>query len=96
MLPVGLLELCFLTTSRSVSGWRLPTFRQHVRTYGTASAHTKYAPTIGLELHVQLKTHGKLFSRARTSYEAIPNTHVEPFDAALPGSLPVCLLYIPI
>lgn len=48
-----------------------------------------YEPTIGLELHVQLKTRVKLFSSAETSYEAVPNTHLQPFDAGLPGALPV-------
>ncbi|KAM0750553.1 glutamyl-tRNA amidotransferase [Meredithblackwellia eburnea MCA 4105] len=44
---------------------------------------------IGLELHVQLKGNIKLLSGARAVYEADPNTHTAPFEAALPGSLPV-------
>ena len=52
-------------------------------------SQSEWIPTIGLELHVQLKSPVKLFSRAVTSYDAIPNKHVAAFDAALPGALPV-------
>ena len=48
-----------------------------------------WTPTIGLELHVQLKSPIKLFSHAPTSFDAVPNEHVAFFDAALPGALPV-------
>ncbi|RXK42267.1 aspartyl/glutamyl-tRNA(Asn/Gln) amidotransferase, B subunit [Tremella mesenterica] len=44
---------------------------------------------IGLEIHAQLKTGRKLFSNAKISHHDPPNTHVEPFDRAYPGSLPV-------
>lgn len=44
---------------------------------------------IGLELHVQLKGNVKLLSPARSTYDAPPNSCVAPFDAALPGTLPV-------
>ncbi|BGP10425.1 hypothetical protein JCM10049v2_006313 [Rhodotorula toruloides] len=47
-----------------------------------------WQPTIGLELHVQLKGNPKLFSHETATYDATPNTHVAPFDAALPGTLP--------
>ncbi|BGP26762.1 aspartyl-tRNA(Asn)/glutamyl-tRNA (Gln) amidotransferase subunit B [Rhodotorula toruloides] len=48
-----------------------------------------WRPTVGLELHVQLKGNPKLFSHETATYDATPNTHVAPFDAALPGTLPV-------
>ncbi|GAA6036487.1 hypothetical protein JCM8097_003530 [Rhodosporidiobolus ruineniae] len=48
-----------------------------------------WTPTIGLELHVQLRGNPKLFSPAKAVYDAEPNKHVARFDAALPGSLPV-------
>ncbi|SCV70361.1 BQ2448_1755 [Microbotryum intermedium] len=48
-----------------------------------------WQPVIGLELHVQLKGNPKLFSSASARYDAEPNTQIQPFDAALPGSLPV-------
>ncbi|KAL8279438.1 hypothetical protein RQP46_008250 [Phenoliferia psychrophenolica] len=47
-----------------------------------------WTAVIGLELHVQLKGNVKLLSGARAAYDAAPNAHIAPFDAALPGSLP--------
>src|SRR5688572_16394361 len=44
---------------------------------------------IGLEIHVQLSTHSKLFSGSSTSYGAEPNSQTSFVDAALPGTLPV-------
>jgi aspartyl-tRNA(Asn)/glutamyl-tRNA(Gln) amidotransferase subunit B len=44
---------------------------------------------IGLEVHVQLKTHSKLFSPAPTGYGAPANGQTNYIDAALPGTLPV-------
>ncbi|GAA5939720.1 hypothetical protein JCM1841_003559 [Sporobolomyces salmonicolor] len=48
-----------------------------------------WKPTIGIELHVQLKGNVKLFSRALAHYDAQPNSHVALMDAALPGALPI-------
>ncbi|GAA5878411.1 hypothetical protein JCM3774_002829 [Rhodotorula dairenensis] len=48
-----------------------------------------WKPTVGLELHVQLKGNPKLFSPETAVYDDPPNTHVAPFDAALPGALPI-------
>ncbi|CAZ84954.1 unnamed protein product [Tuber melanosporum] len=47
-----------------------------------------YVVTCGLEIHAQLNCARKLFSRSSTSISAPPNTHIAPFDAALPGSQP--------
>lgn len=44
---------------------------------------------IGLETHVQLSTHTKIFSAASTDFGAEPNTHACVVDLALPGTLPV-------
>ncbi len=44
---------------------------------------------IGLEVHVQLRTRSKLFSRADVAYGDPPNHHVSAVCLALPGSLPV-------
>jgi aspartyl-tRNA(Asn)/glutamyl-tRNA(Gln) amidotransferase subunit B len=49
----------------------------------------KYVPTIGLEVHCELKTNSKNFSSARNSYTDIPNTNVSPVDIGYPGILPV-------
>lgn len=44
---------------------------------------------IGLEIHVQLKTNSKLFSGAKTTYGAEPNTQACAIDLGFPGILPV-------
>ncbi|KAJ7134432.1 Glutamyl-tRNA amidotransferase B subunit [Mycena epipterygia] len=44
---------------------------------------------IGIETHAQIKSREKLFSNSLTSsLGEAPNTHVSPFDAAFPGTLP--------
>lgn len=45
---------------------------------------------VGLEIHAQIKTKSKLFSGASTKFGAPTNSQVSHFDAALPGTLPVC------
>ncbi|KAK4222088.1 Glutamyl-tRNA amidotransferase subunit B, mitochondrial [Podospora fimiseda] len=46
--------------------------------------------TVGIEIHAQLNTHHKLFSSATTTtLDSRPNTHVAPFDLAIPGSQPL-------
>ncbi|CUS11528.1 unnamed protein product [Tuber aestivum] len=47
-----------------------------------------YTVTCGLEIHAQLNCARKLFSSSSTSISAPPNTHIAPFDAALPGAQP--------
>jgi aspartyl-tRNA(Asn)/glutamyl-tRNA(Gln) amidotransferase subunit B len=50
----------------------------------------KYETIIGLEIHVQLDTKSKMFSRAdNNSEEAEPNTNVLPLCLGYPGTLPV-------
>jgi aspartyl-tRNA(Asn)/glutamyl-tRNA(Gln) amidotransferase subunit B len=49
----------------------------------------EYKVTIGLETHVQLKTHSKIFCGCATQYGDPPNTHVCPVCLGYPGSLPV-------
>ena len=44
---------------------------------------------IGLEVHCQLKTKSKLFSRSSIEFGAKQNEHVSFFDCAMPGQLPV-------
>ena len=46
-------------------------------------------PVIGLEVHVQLQTRTKAFTSASAEFGGAPNTHVDPYSLALPGTLPV-------
>ncbi len=48
-----------------------------------------YIASIGLEVHVQLKTRTKMFCACPTSFGAIPNTSVCPVCLGYPGTLPV-------
>src|ERR1700747_257704 len=48
-----------------------------------------YIATIGLEVHVQLKTGSKMFCASPVQYRAEPNTHTCPNCLGLPAALPV-------
>ena len=52
------------------------------------TAHTTYEAVIGLEVHVQLLTHSKLFSGDAARFSEQPNAHVSPIVLAHPGTLP--------
>ena len=48
-----------------------------------------YEAVIGLEVHVQVKTASKIFTRVAAGYGHEPNTLTYPVVLALPGTLPV-------
>lgn len=52
---------------------------------------SKYTPVIGMEIHVELKTHSKMFCSCKNGMgkEKEPNTHICPVCTAQPGTLPV-------
>ena len=59
-----------------------------------ALAITKVQLVIGLEIHVELSTHSKMFSRVGSiahpsHFNAAPNTMIDELTLGLPGSLPV-------
>ncbi len=49
----------------------------------------KWEYVIGLEVHAQVTSNSKLFSRSSASFGARPNSQVSLVDAAMPGMLPV-------
>ena len=49
----------------------------------------KYIPTIGLEIHAQLKTNTKAYSSDKNLYGSAPNTNISPVSLGHPGTLPV-------
>ena len=52
---------------------------------------SKYIPVIGMEVHVELKTHSKMFCKSKNGLglEKQPNIHICPVCTAQPGTLPV-------
>ncbi|MEQ9425525.1 MAG: Asp-tRNA(Asn)/Glu-tRNA(Gln) amidotransferase subunit GatB [Cyclobacteriaceae bacterium] len=49
---------------------------------------TKYIPTIGLEVHIQLSTASKIFCADANEYGSEPNTNISEISLAHPGTLP--------
>ena len=49
---------------------------------------TNYIPTIGVEVHVELKTNTKIFSASTNGYGQMANSLTGPVDLGYPGTLP--------
>lgn len=47
-----------------------------------------YVPTIGIEVHVELKTNTKIFSPSKNNYDECVNVNINEIDLAYPGVLP--------
>ncbi len=58
-------------------------------TYTIKGKDFDYEVVIGCEIHAQVASHSKLFSRAPASFGAPQNSQVSLVDAAFPGMLPV-------
>ncbi|KAL5339188.1 GatB/GatE catalytic domain-containing protein [Aspergillus crustosus] len=52
------------------------------------SSRERWELTVGVEIHAQLNTETKLFSKASTLPSELPNTNIALFDLAFPGSQP--------
>ncbi|KAL4969515.1 glutamyl-tRNA(Gln) amidotransferase subunit PET112 [Aspergillus stella-maris] len=52
------------------------------------ASRQKWELTVGVEIHAQLNTEAKLFSRATALPSELPNSNVALFDLAFPGSQP--------
>ncbi|MER3496308.1 MAG: Asp-tRNA(Asn)/Glu-tRNA(Gln) amidotransferase subunit GatB, partial [Armatimonadota bacterium] len=50
---------------------------------------SEYVASIGMEVHAELSTVTKMFSRAPAAFGGEPNTRTDPLTLGLPGSLPV-------
>lgn len=48
-----------------------------------------YKPTIGIEIHLELKTNAKVFSPSKNDYNKGPNTNINEIDLGYPGVLPI-------
>lgn len=49
---------------------------------------SKYQVVVGLEVHVQLSTHSKIFSSDATTYGQPPNTNISAITLGHPGTMP--------
>lgn len=49
----------------------------------------EYITVIGLEMHAEMKSKSKVFSKAINSYNDLPNENIMPLDMAFPGTLPI-------
>ncbi|KAL4785703.1 Glutamyl-tRNA amidotransferase subunit B, mitochondrial [Aspergillus varians] len=62
--------------------------RKRERREQAEASRQKWELTVGVEIHAQLNTETKLFSRAPTLPSERPNSNVALFDLAFPGSQP--------
>ena len=50
---------------------------------------SNYKAVIGLEMHCEMLSNAKVFSRAKNEYSDIPNINIRELDMGFPGTLPV-------
>ena len=83
---------CSLTSARTAQAWHhaprsVSSYPLSVPSVTLESMN--YEAVIGLEVHVQVKTRSKMFTRVAAGYGEPPNTLTDPVVLALPGVLPV-------
>lgn len=49
----------------------------------------QWKSVVGLEIHAQISSQSKLFSRSANEFASPVNTNVSLFDSSIPGTLPV-------
>lgn len=54
-----------------------------------AKSGNKYEVVIGLEIHAQINSDAKIFSKSPNNWNSDANKNISPMDVALPGALPV-------
>jgi len=57
-------------------------------TYEIKGKNNIYELVVGCEIHAQIASNSKLFSRAAVGFGAAQNSQVSLVDAAMPGMLP--------
>ena len=57
-------------------------------TYTIQGKNNTYELVVGCEIHAQVASQSKLFSRSATEFGAPQNSQVSLVDAAMPGMLP--------
>ncbi|XP_065339630.1 glutamyl-tRNA(Gln) amidotransferase subunit B, mitochondrial [Cloeon dipterum] len=62
---------------------------QHSKVAKESETPAEWKGVVGLEIHAQISTNSKLFSRSSTEFSSPVNENVALFDAATPGTLPV-------
>ena len=50
---------------------------------------SNFKPTIGIEIHLELKSNSKVFSPSRNDYKSPQNNNINEIDLAYPGVLPI-------
>lgn len=64
-------------------------YQNRIVTNSFALFSTKWKSVVGLEVHAQILSNSKLFSRAANEFASPVNTNVSLFDCSMPGTLPV-------
>lgn len=67
----------------------LPSLLHNLELAMTDIHYENWEPVIGLEVHVQLNTKSKMFSRSLNQFGDEPNTNIDMVNTGQPGTLPI-------